>query len=267
MRILVKIGGTLLDSPDTRQALAGQIALAQSNGYECVVVHGGGKQLTRFLEDRGVPSRFVNGLRVTTPETIDAVLKVLAGSVNQELVSALVRARVVAVGLSGLDGNLVEAVQMDPDLGAVGRVTKSNGALLELLTANGYLPVVACLAGDASGNFYNVNGDQMAVACAAGYHAEKLIFLTDVPGVLDAEGKRLPRLTPPDIERLIESGVAKGGMQAKLNAASSAIAQGIAAVAIVPGAENSILTRVLAGETVGTQVEKSGELNLHKTNM
>ena len=256
MRILVKIGGTLLDSPETRQALAGQIALAKTTGHECVVVHGGGKQMTRFLEDRGVPSRFVNGLRVTTPETIDAVLKVLAGSVNQELVSALIRAQVAAVGLTGLDGNLVEAVQMDPELGAVGRVTKSNGALLELLTANGYLPVVACLAGDSAGNFYNVNGDQMAVACAAGYRAEKLIFLTDVPGVLDAEGQRLPRLTPPDIAQLIATGVAKGGMQAKLNAASSAIAQGIGAVSIVPGAEDSVLTRVLAGEMVGTQVER-----------
>jgi acetylglutamate kinase len=254
VRVLVKIGGTLLDSAETRQSLARQIALAKSAGYECVVVHGGGKQMTRFLEERGVPSRFVNGLRVTTPETIDAVLKVLAGSVNQELVSALIREQVLAVGLSGLDGNLVEAVQMDPELGAVGRVTKSNGALLELLTANGYLPVVACLAGDPGGNFYNVNGDQMAVACAAGYRAERLIFLTDVPGVLDAGGNRLPHLSPADIEQLIATGVAKGGMQAKLNAASSAIAQGIGAVSIVSGAEASVLTRVLAGEALGTKV-------------
>jgi acetylglutamate kinase len=208
--------------------------------------------MTRFLEDRGVESCFVNGLRVTTPETIDAVLKVLAGSVNQELVSALIRARVPAVGLSGLDANLVDAVQMDPALGAVGRVTRSNPALIETLTSHGYLPVVACLAGDSEGNFYNVNGDQMAVACAAGYRAEKLVFLTDVPGVLDAEGARLPALTVADISRLISGGVAKGGMQAKLNAAASAIQQGISGVYIVPGAEASILTRLLAGEQTGT---------------
>jgi acetylglutamate kinase len=256
VRILVKIGGTLLDAPETRQAIAGQIALAKANGHECVVVHGGGKQMTRFLEERGVPSRFVNGLRVTTPETVDAVLKVLAGSVNQELVAALIRARVAGVGLSGLDANLVDAVQMDPELGAVGRVTRSNPALLELLTANGYLPVVACLAGDAEGNFYNVNGDQMAVACAAGYRAEKLIFLTDVPGVLDGSGNRLPGLSLVDIEHLIATGVAKGGMQAKLNAASWAIAQGIGGVYIVPGAEAAVLTRVLAGESMGTRVSK-----------
>jgi acetylglutamate kinase len=255
MRILVKIGGTLLDAEHTRQALAEQIALAVRNGHECVVVHGGGKQMTRFLEERGVPSRFVNGLRVTTPETVDAVLKVLAGSVNQELVAALIRAHVWAVGLTGLDANLVDAVQMDPELGAVGRVTKANPALLELLTVNGYLPVVACLAGDSAGNFYNVNGDQMAVACAAGFRAEKLFFLTDVPGVLDADGKRLPVLNPKDIEALIASGVAKGGMQAKLNAATSALDQGIGGVYIVPGAETSVLTRVLAGESMGTRIE------------
>jgi acetylglutamate kinase len=254
MKILVKIGGTLLDSAETRNAIAGQIAGAVRDSYQCVVVHGGGKQMTRFLEERGVPSRFVNGLRVTTPETLDAVLKVLAGSVNQELVSALIRVGLKAVGLSGLDGNLVNAVQMDAELGAVGRVTDSNPALLELLTGNGYLPVVACLAGDAQGNFYNVNGDQMAVACAAAYRAERLVFLTDVAGVLDGNGSRLPNLTLVEIDRLIAGGVAKGGMQAKLNAAASAIEQGIGDVFIVPGAEPSVLQRVLKGEPVGTRV-------------
>jgi acetylglutamate kinase len=148
----------------------------------------------------------------------------------------------------------VEAVQMDPELGAVGRVTRSNPALLELLTAHGYLPVVACLAGDSGGNLYNVNGDQMAVACAAGYRAEQLIFLTDVAGVLDESGTRLPELSLAGIQRLIASGVAKGGMQAKLNAASSAIQQGIGGVFIVPGVSTSVLERVLAGEAIGTRI-------------
>jgi acetylglutamate kinase len=258
MRLLVKIGGTLLDTPATRDALACQIAAAVAAGHRTVVVHGGGKQMTRFLEERGVESRFVNGLRVTTPETIDAVLKVLAGSVNQELVAALIRARVAAVGLTGLDANLVDAVQMDPALGAVGRVTKANPALLDLLTENNYLPVVACLAGDSEGRFYNVNGDQMAVACAAGYRADRLIFLTDVEGVLDAEGRRLARLSPGDAHSLIALGVAKGGMQAKLNASVSALEQGIANVHIAPGAEPAILTRILTGEALGTEVTSGG---------
>jgi acetylglutamate kinase len=254
MKILIKIGGTLLDAPETRHSLARQIADATAAGHEAIVVHGGGKQMTRFLEDRGVESRFVNGLRVTTPETIDAVLKVLAGSVNQELVSALIRVGVPAVGLTGLDANLVDAAQMDPQLGAVGRVTKANPALLDLLTANGYLPVVACLAGDSDGNFYNVNGDQMAVACAAGFRAERLIFLTDVAGVLDESGNRRPTLSVAEIKQFIGAGIAKGGMEAKLNAASSAIEQGIPGVHVVPGGEPGILSRTLAGESVGTRI-------------
>jgi acetylglutamate kinase len=254
VKLLIKIGGTLLDAPETRNSLAVQIAGVVAAGHSCVVVHGGGKQMTRFLEDRGVVSTFVNGLRVTTPETIDAVLKVLAGSVNQELVSSLIRAGVPAVGLSGLDANLVDAVQMSPELGAVGRVTRANPALLDLLVSNHYLPVVACLAGDSDGNFYNVNGDQMAVACAAGYRAERLVFLTDVAGVLDGSGKRIEMLSTAQIRELIRTGVAKGGMEAKLNAAASALEQGIGGVHIVPGAEESILQRVLAGDRVGTEI-------------
>jgi acetylglutamate kinase len=254
MKILIKIGGTLLDAPETRHALAAQIAGAIASGHSCVVVHGGGKQMTRFLEERGIESRFVGGLRVTTPETIDAVLKVLAGSVNQELVSALIRAGVPAVGLTGLDAGLVEAKQLSPDLGAVGLVTRSNPALLDLLVSHHYLPVVACLAGDSFGNFYNVNGDLMAVACGAGYGAERLIFLTDVPGVLNGAGERLARLSTPDIRELIATGVAKGGMEAKLNAAASALEQGITGVHIVPGAGPSVLDRVLAGDAIGTEI-------------
>ena len=149
------------------------------------MVHGGGKQMTRYLAERGIESRFVNGLRVTTPETVDAVLKVFAGSVNHELVASLNRAGARAVGLSGIDAFLAEAEEMDPALGAVGRVTRSDPALLHLLTAHGYLPVVACVAGGRDGRIYNVNADQMAVACAAAFGADQLIFLTDVAGVLD----------------------------------------------------------------------------------
>src|SRR5207302_218168 len=147
LKILVKLGGTLLDQDALRASLAGQIAQAARDGFEVVVVHGGGKQMTRFLTERGIESRFVNGLRVTTPETMDAVVKVLAGSVNHELVAALIKAGARAVGVSGVDAGLTIAEQMDPALGAVGRVVRSNPELLDLLTCNGYLPVVACMAG------------------------------------------------------------------------------------------------------------------------
>ena len=143
---------------------------------------------------------------------------------------------------------------MDPALGAVGRVTKSNPALLQLLTANGYLPVVACVAGDRAGRVYNVNADQMAVACAAAFGARQLIFLTDVEGVLDGAGQVRPVLTVAESERLIAGGVATGGMQAKLNAALAALAGGVEQVRIAPGAAEGVLARILAGGEIGTRM-------------
>jgi acetylglutamate kinase len=257
VKVLVKLGGTLLDSAESRERLAAQIAAARQRGIEMVVVHGGGKQMTRYLAERDIESRFIGGLRVTTSETLDAVLKVFAGSVNHELVASLNRAGALAVGLSGIDAFLVEAEQMDPALGAVGRVTKSNPALLELLTASGYLPVVACVAGDRQGHVYNVNADQMAVACATAFGARLLIFLTDVEGVLDGAGRVQPVLTAAESERLIADGVATGGMQAKLNAALAALAGGVEQVRIAPGAAECVLDRVLTGGDIGTRMAPS----------
>jgi acetylglutamate kinase len=259
MKVLVKLGGALLDDPALRSALASQIAGARGSGIEIVVVHGGGKQMTRYLADRGIESRFVNGLRVTTPETVDAVLKVFAGTVNHELVAGLNRAGALAVGLSGIDAFLVEARQMDPELGAVGRVTRSNPALLHLLTAAGYLPVVACVAGGRSGEIYNVNADQMAVACASAFGAQQLIFLTDVQGVIDAGGQVRRLLTARESEQLIRTGVATGGMQAKLEAAMEALRGGVEQVRIAPGSAERVLDRVLAGEEIGTRLTAAVE--------
>jgi len=254
VRVLIKLGGTLLDTAAQRDALGAQISAACSKGAELVVVHGGGKQLTRYLAERGIESRFANGLRVTTPETLDAVLKVFAGSVNHELVASLNRAGALAVGLSGIDALLVEAEQMEPALGAVGRVTKSNPALLHLLVANGYLPVVACVAADRQGHIYNVNADQLAVACAAAFGAQQLIFLTDVEGVMDGGRRVCAALTVAESRGLIESGIATGGMLAKLNAAVAALAAGVGQVRIAAGAAERVVERLLAGEEIGTRM-------------
>ncbi len=254
MKLLVKLGGTLLDAAASRDALATQISRARSAGHELAVVHGGGKQMTRYLAERGIQSTFVGGLRVTTPETVDAVLKVFAGSVNHELVASINRAGGLAVGISGIDSFLVEAEQMDPALGAVGRVTKSNPGLLHLLTANGYVPVVACVAGDRQGQVYNVNADQMAVACASAFGAGQLIFLTDVEGVMDGNKQIQPLLNALASRQLIDAGVATGGMQAKLNAALNALEAGVAQVRIAPGAAANVLDRILAGEEIGTRM-------------
>jgi len=254
VRLLVKLGGTLLDAAESRESLAAQIAEACASHTELAVVHGGGKQMTRYLIERGIESQFVNGLRVTTPETLDAVLKIFAGSVNHELVASLNRAGAKAVGISGIDAFLVEAEQMDPALGAVGRITRSNPALLDALTAQHFLPVIACVAADRQGQIYNVNADQLAVACAAAFRAEQLIFLTDVEGVMDSSKQVRAVLTAADSERLIADGVATGGMEAKLNAAIAALRQGVGQVRIAPGSAPKVLRRILAGEPIGTRL-------------
>jgi acetylglutamate kinase len=254
MRALIKIGGTLLDDAETRHAIARQIARLAASGVAVTVVHGGGKQMTRFLEERGIQSRFVRGLRVTTEETIDAVLKVLAGSVNAQLVNALGAAGASAVGLTGMDAGLATAQQLDPELGFVGRVVHSESRLLETLTRADYVPVVACVAGGADGQVYNVNGDSMAVAVGSRWLVERIVFLTDVSGVLDATKSVVPRLTTEECNELIASGVATGGMQAKLTAAMDAVANGVQEVRIVKGSEPDIVTRVFAGDGVGTRV-------------
>ena len=254
MNVLVKIGGTLLDAEEPRRRLAAELAEEAHHGARLVVVHGGGKQMTRYLAERGIESRFIGGLRVTTPETIDAVLKVFAGSVNHRLVAEFVAAGARAVGLSGIDARLVEAEPMGQELGAVGRPARVHAELLDLLTARGYVPVVACVAGDGKGGIYNVNADQMAAACAAAFGAARLLFLTDVEGVLDAEKRVLAELTPAQARDLIARGTAGGGMQAKLNAAVEALQAGVGQVMIAPGAVPGIVRRALAGAAIGTRL-------------
>ncbi len=254
MKALVKIGGSLLDDATSRSELARQLAEAAKSGVTVTVVHGGGKQMTRFLEERGIESRFVGGLRVTGVETIDAVLKVLAGTVNTQLVAALNAAGAKAVGLTGIDAGLAIAEQLSAELGFVGRVVSSDPHLLNTLTHAHYLPVIACIAGGAAGEIFNVNGDSMAVAVASGWQADRLVFLTDVAGVLDANKAIVPVLTVDGCRELIANGVATGGMQAKLNAATDAVTGGVAEVRIVKGSEPDIVSRIFAGEEIGTRI-------------
>ncbi len=254
MRILLKLGGTLLDQAESRLRLAREIAAAAAPDRAITVVHGGGKQMTRFLAQMGVESRFINGLRVTDPSVIDAVVKVFKGSVNADLVTAFRAAGSRPVGLSGLDAGLVDAVILDPQLGQVGKPVASDARLLEVLTSAGYLPVVACIAGDPNGGVFNVNGDQMAVACAASFRADKLFFLTDVDGVKTPDGSVLPTLTVAQCRQLIADGIATGGMQAKLEAAIDGLSKGVGEVWIAPGARAGIVESLLAGQSIGTRI-------------
>jgi len=251
LRLLIKLGGTLLDDAGMRASLAGQIAAA-AKANEVAVVHGGGKQMTRYLAERGVESRFEGGLRVTTPEVLDAVLKIFAGTVNKQLVASLIAAGARAAGLTGIDAHLAEAEPMSEALGAVGRIVRSDARILTTLTGAGYVPVVACVAGDAQGRVYNVNADQMASAIAASFHADRLLFLTDVEGVEDGSGKPVQHLTTAQAQALIDAKVATGGMQAKLTYATEALRGGAGEVRISPGAAPNAITRLLSGENLGT---------------
>ena len=252
MKLLVKFGGALLDDAASRSNLAGQVAALHASNPVLAVVHGGGKQMTRFLEERGVPSEFVDGLRVSSPAVIDAVLKVFAGTVNHELVATLVAAGLDAIGLTGIDAALTECEIVNPALGQVGRPVRANPRILDTLTAAGFLPVIACVGGDRTGKVYNVNADQMATSLAASWQADRLLFLTDVEGVRGADGQRIPVLYSDQARKLIEGGVAAGGMLAKLRAAEFALLNGVGEVRIVHGSTPDVLARVQSGEALGT---------------
>lgn len=255
MRLVIKAGGTLLEDRASCARVARELAEI-AREHELVVVHGGGKQVTQFLEQRGATSQFVNGLRVSDEPVIDAVMHVIAGSVNKRLVSAIIAAGESAVGLSGVDGGLTLATRLDAALGFVGNPERTDSRLLNLLVNAGYLPVVACIAGDRQGNIYNVNADQMAVSCAIAWRAEKLFFLTDVAGVKGKGGAVMPHIHPDEIAELTAAGIAQGGMQAKLEAAALALKAGIAEVAIANGREAHVCRRLLLGEDTGTQLSR-----------
>jgi acetylglutamate kinase len=231
MRILVKIGGAQLEQEGPREQLCTALAAARGDGHELVVVHGGGNQIRALTKALGLVDRYHDGLRVTDAATAEVVRMVLAGTVNKTLVHALQRAGVDAVGLCGADGGTFTAkalVVPGVDLGWVGAIDAVQPALVEQLLASGRVPVLATVApgtaAAASGApFFNLNADHAAGPLCKALACDVLLFLTDVPGVLDASGARLATLTPADCERLVATGVAKGGMLPKLDAALLAL--------------------------------------------
>ncbi|MFY9341243.1 MAG: acetylglutamate kinase [Planctomycetota bacterium] len=230
MRILLKIGGAQLENTAPRQALAQAIARARTEGHELVVVHGGGNQIRTLGKALGIAEQYHDGLRVTDARTAEVVLMVLAGLVNKTLVRSLQRCRVPAVGLCGADGGTFTAQKLSKpgaDLGFVGAIDLVDPHLVQTLLSTGQVPVIATVAPGTTGAddepFFNLNADHAAGPLCRALHCDALLFLTDVPGVLDAQGQRLPRLTPTDCERLVATGVAKGGMLPKLDAALAAL--------------------------------------------
>jgi len=255
--IVVKIGGSTLGSHDTTLE---DIVTLQKQGRAVVVVHGGGKLITDWLKKQGVASRFVQGERVTDGPTLEVVTSVLAGLVNKDIVSALNSRGGRAAGISGVDGALIEGRIAEREKGYVGAVSRVNTGIVDSLMTAGFVPVIAPIGLNTDGRApgepatLNFNADTIAGEVAAAIGAERLVFLTDVAGILDKSGALLPRLTSAEAQAMVTSGVASGGMIPKVRACLRAL-DGGGTTCIVDGREPHALVRSLAATVVGTTIE------------
>jgi acetylglutamate kinase len=238
---VIKLGGSLLDDATRRNAALGEIASAWKNGEQIVLVHGGGKHIDARLAQLGIAKRTHAGLRVTDDATLDVVVSVLGGSVNKMLVAELTALGVRCAGFSGADAATLVAKKHPAidgvDLGHVGKVTKSSPLLLQSLLGAGILPVVSSVAQGPNGTLLNVNADTAATAIAEGLGAVSLQFITDVAGLLDADGNVIPKLTAKEARKFLSSHVVSGGMKPKLEAALKALNAGVSTIAIGGGTE------------------------------
>ncbi len=256
--IVIKYGGAAMVDPKLRADVMSDIVLLKTVGVNPIIVHGGGKDITRAMEQAGVPVQFKEGQRVTTDEGMDIVRTILAGKVNQELVRALNEHGNIAVGVNGVDGGTVIAEPVSADLGRVGRIKRINGALLKDLVAADYIPVIASVAIGNDGGYCNVNADVMAGEIAAATGAAKILFLTDVDGLyLDFEdkGTLVSQLSLEEARDLIEGGTLSSGMIPKLRSCVDAIEGGVSSAYIVNGTiPHAILLEMLTLTGVGTAV-------------
>ncbi|HYG99429.1 MAG TPA: acetylglutamate kinase [Terriglobales bacterium] len=241
MRVVVKIGGAALESKEVVKTFAQSIARLTRQGHQVVVVHGGGVALSRTLSELGRETKFVNGLRVTDSATRDVALMVLAGQLNKMLVAALTASGQPAIGLCGGDLGLFRAAKKNADLGYVGEICRVEPEWIERMWSHGAVPVVSSLALGVDGEYYNVNADQMASACAIACKANVLIFLTDVPGVKGSDGDVIRYLDITEIPSMISSAVISGGMLPKLEACTRALERGVPRVRIMPAAQVEVL--------------------------
>ena len=266
--IVVKYGGHAMGDAALGKAFARDIALLKQSGVNPVVVHGGGPQIGKMLEKMGIESEFRGGLRVTDKKTVEIVEMVLAGSINKEIVALINAEGEWAIGLCGKDGNMVFAekahkTMRDPDsniekvvdLGFVGEPVEVDRTLLDLLAKSEMIPVIAPVAPGRDGETYNINADTFAGAIAGALHAERLLFLTDVPGVLDKSGELIDQLTVEEAKALIADGTISGGMIPKVETCIDALQRGVKGVVIVNGkVPHSVLLELFTEHGAGTLI-------------
>jgi len=263
MRLVVKIGGAQLEEPGPRRDFCKSVAAARRANHEVIVVHGGGNQIRTVCKAMGIEDRYHEGLRITDAKTADIVLMVLAGLVNRTLVASLMNVGVDAVGLCGADGGSFTATKVEKpgvDLGFVGAIDQVNPVLTATLLDSAHVPVIATVApgrrAQDGAPFFNLNADHAASPLCKALGGDAMLFLTDVPGVLDAGGKLIESLTPNACDELVRSGVAKGGMIPKLDAARLALRDNPdALVKIAPGAGPDAIRNALL-EHVGTTFQR-----------
>jgi acetylglutamate kinase len=258
--VVVKYGGAL-GGATQETSLAGfaqDVVLMRSIGMLPVVVHGGGPQIGELMARLGKVPEFRDGLRVTDAETLDIARMVLVGKVNREVVGALNVHGPLAVGLSGEDAGLITASQLDPSLGFVGEIAAVDPAIIRRLVAEGLVPVIATIGADLAGQAYNINADTVAGAVAESLQAEKLVFLTDVPGILREpadESTLIASMAADELDQLLAAGAASGGMIPKIKAAARAVRHGVASVHVLDGrVPHVLLLELLTREGVGTMV-------------
>ena len=269
---VVKLSGKVTEDQEQLNSLAEEITLLQQVGIHVAVIHGGGKQLTTIAERLGIAQRIVNGRRVTDTETLEVAKMVFAGQINMDILSALRRCGCETVGLSGVDGNIIQARRREIqkvmnletgevetiDFGHVGDIVEIDARLLSLLLENGYVPVISSLGADEQGNIYNINADTIAAEIAVHLQAEKLVLLTDVDGILrdrNDSGSRMSRLTVEEADRLVKDRVVSSGMLPKIAAIASLIRRGVRSAHIINGSKrNALLHEVFTDEGAGTMI-------------
>ena len=265
--LVIKYGGAAMQEPALKQGFAKDITLLQYLGLQPVIVHGGGPQIGQVLKEMNIPTRFVQGHRVTDERTMDVVEMVLAGKINKEIVNLINSAGGRAVGLSGKDGRSLEARKLqfyqpredEPpeiiDIGLVGEVTEVNTGLIRTLQEQNFIPVLAPVGVGPAGETYNINADLVAAAVAQALEAAKLILLTDVPGVLDQEGGLISSLNQETASEMLEKGIIKGGMIPKVQCCLQAVSQKVGKAHIIDGRiTHAVLLEIFTDHGIGTEI-------------